>query len=310
MNEKRFCAQISRERQDPFIGLAVQAELWLLVEYNGPWERSAVLNNQLATPVQEWLRTVYRGNTPSRAMVLFIRQHMRPLSTIRCFVAVTREARRAIYKFQYECYEDLLSLDLPALKAGASHYDQYRFNEPLFLICTNGKHDMCCAKFGLPVYNECARLVGEQAWHCTHVGGDKYAANMVCLPHGIYYSRVTVPETTTILAASADNSLYLEKFRGRTCYPSLVQAADYYLRRQTEIYDLDAFRLVEIQPEGELCWWIHFRSTRDDTSYYLTIQHEEAEGACDGPCHCSGAAKNIRHSFLLKGYAEQKLIAV
>ena len=57
--------------------------------------------------------------------------------------------------------------------------------DPLVLVCTNGRHDPCCATFGRPL----ARVLREGArrddvWECSHIGGDRFAANIVILPEG------------------------------------------------------------------------------------------------------------------------------
>ena len=66
-----------------------------------------------------------------------------------------------------------------------------RAGAPLFVVCTHGKHDPCCARYGRPLFEALSEQVGaESAWQCTHVGGDRFAANAVCLPHGVYYGRV------------------------------------------------------------------------------------------------------------------------
>ena len=60
----------------------------------------------------------------------------------------------------------------------------------LHLVCTNGRHDPCCADFGRPVMRALTDAGAPDAWECSHVGGDRFAANIVCLPEGIYYGRV------------------------------------------------------------------------------------------------------------------------
>ena len=32
---------------------------------------------------------------------------------------------------------------------------------------------------------------GGRTWECTHLGGHRFAGNMVCLPDGVVYGRVT-----------------------------------------------------------------------------------------------------------------------
>ena len=131
-----------------------------------------------------------------------------------CFICISRESRQVLYKFQLNTYEELPTLNLAAILSGDASYDQYLYQQPLFLVCTHGKHDQCCAKFGIPIYNELAKHMGEQAWQCSHLGGDKFAANMLCLPHGIYYGYVSVADVQLIVEAYCQNQLYDKKYRG------------------------------------------------------------------------------------------------
>ena len=48
--------------------------------------------------------------------------------------------------------------------------------EPMLLVCTHGVHDTCCAVRGRPVAAALARRWPEATWECSHVGGDRFAA--------------------------------------------------------------------------------------------------------------------------------------
>src|SRR3546814_4969337 len=50
--------------------------------------------------------------------------------------------------------------------------------EHLHLVCTNGRHDPCCADFGRPVVRA-LRAAGVEVMESSHVGGDRFAANIV-----------------------------------------------------------------------------------------------------------------------------------
>ncbi|GHO92145.1 hypothetical protein KSF_021930 [Reticulibacter mediterranei] len=299
MENKHFCAHISRERQDPYIGLAAHAKVWVMLEYTDPWEWIAIYNNQLPEPTKTWLIALANSYATSQAITLFIRQHIRPLPTINCFVGITRPDREALYRFRFNSYKEVMGLDLAALEAGSPAYNSYLTTEPLYLVCTNGKHDMCCAKFGMPIHKEASRLAGEQVWHCSHCGGDQFAANLLCFPHGIYYSRVTVPEVATIIEADRQEQLYLEKCRGRSCYPPSVQAAEYYLRKQTGIYDLNAFRWLDTTDEDNGNTTVRFQSTSSGIINLMTIRHTERETNHAEAYRCDNTGKLTRQEFQL-----------
>lgn len=95
---------------------------------------------------------------------------------------------------------------------------------PLYLVCTHGRHDRCCATRGRPVAAALTAAYGDAVWECSHLGGDRFAANVLVLPEGHYLGRVE-PGT----AAAAVATLPAEHYRGRASLPSPVQAAQAYL---------------------------------------------------------------------------------
>ena len=62
--------------------------------------------------------------------------------------------------------------------------------EPIMLVCTHGVHDACCAIRGRPVAAALAAEWPGQVWECSHVGGDRFAPNVVLLPDGFYYGNL------------------------------------------------------------------------------------------------------------------------
>ena len=61
-------------------------------------------------------------------------------------------------------------------------------------MCTHGRHDACCAERGRPVAAALTAARPEQTWEVSHVGGDRFAANLLVLPEGLYYGQVTADE--------------------------------------------------------------------------------------------------------------------
>ncbi|MBO0791976.1 MAG: hypothetical protein J2P36_13655 [Ktedonobacteraceae bacterium] len=297
MVEKRFCAQISRDAGDPFIGTAARADTWLLIEYRGAWGRNEIESSELPDQVKSWIDRIQKPHVRTQ----LIKQDRHRSGHIIVYVAITQEQRQALYRFQFACYEDLLSLDLEALRNGHGRYEDYRYYDPLFLVCTHGKHDACCAKFGMPVYSELERLAGEFTWQSSHVGGDKFAANVLCFPHGIYYGRVAVSEVESIIASYWQLQLYLKKYRGRTCYQPMVQAADYFVRERTGQTDLRAFQLLEVRQITAERWWVSFESARDSTRHCLFLQ-EQVNEAPPYRTTCHADRKHISKAYHLSSY--------
>ncbi len=67
-------------------------------------------------------------------------------------------------------------------------------------------------------------------WESTHVGGDRFAATMVCLPSGIYYGRVTAEAAEHIVAEHDHGRVVLEHYRGRCTDVPVLQFAEHTVR--------------------------------------------------------------------------------
>jgi hypothetical protein len=167
---------------------------------------------------------------------------------IKLFMAHSREKNSTIYETTLGAYEDLLDRDIDSLFEEGTTESK----EPLFLICTNGEHDKCCGKFGMPVYMEAsAGKYGQNAWQATHLGGHRFASTFVCLPHGLYYGRVRDGKMAeAIFGEYKQGRIDLGSYRGRSCYSAPVQAAEYFLRRETGVRDISAFYLKDAKEEN------------------------------------------------------------
>ena len=67
----------------------------------------------------------------------------------------------------------------------------------------------------------------------THIGGDRFAGNLVCLPEGLYYGRVDREAAGSVLDEHLAGRLLLEHYRGRSIYTFPVQAAERSVREAT-----------------------------------------------------------------------------
>ena len=231
-------------------------ESWLLLEYPHVWRRNAIPESGLPQALRTSLDRIAR-RFPAHRQLLIRRQH-RASSPVRCFIAETREDRSRLTCFEADSYDDLARLDLAALPAGTPVI------QPLYLVCTHGTHDKCCAKLGLPVYAALREHAGESVWQCTHVGGDRFAANLVCLPQGIYYGRVDPRDAPAIADAFARGEIWLGNYRGRCCYPRAAQVAEYFLRVETGIRRIDDLRLRGIERPAEGEWRVRFAATEQE----------------------------------------------
>jgi hypothetical protein len=133
-------------------------------------------------------------------------------------------------------------------------------DEPLVAICAHGKHDQCCAVRGRKATTLIAERYPEATWECSHLGGDRFAATMIVLPHGLFYGRVDLAEDPAgIITRYTEGRVEPRHLRGRSSYPAEVQVAQHHARATLGDDRIDAFApldvveadgLVEVTLEG------------------------------------------------------------
>jgi hypothetical protein len=118
---------------------------------------------------------------------------------------------------------------------------------PLYLVCAHARHDACCALRGRPVAAALQSVRPGQVWETTHLGGDRFAANLLVLPTGELYGRVP-PALATALADATDAGNVLPALmRGRIGLAPLAQAAVIYAHEHLGIVARDAFTVGALE---------------------------------------------------------------
>lgn len=141
--------------------------------------------------------------------------------------------------------------------------------EPIYLVCTHGRHDACCAIQGRPAAAALAAAFPDRTWECSHIGGDRFAANLVFLPHSLFYGHVPSAEAVT-LATRYDEGFVVPKYlRGSGAHPSPVQAAQHFAREAGASLAIDALELSHLSRPTPTAWQIQL--TAGTTTYAVTL---------------------------------------
>jgi hypothetical protein len=119
--------------------------------------------------------------------------------------------------------------------------------DPLYLVCTNGRRDACCALFGRPLVTALS-AASPHVWESSHVGGHRFAANLVCLPEGLMYGRVTPAGGVALVEAHRSGRLDVRALRGRAAWPAAAQAAEIELRLHLGLDRIADVELVSVVP--------------------------------------------------------------
>ncbi len=104
----------------------------------------------------------------------------------------------------------------------------------LVFVCTDGRHDRCCAEHGRPVL-EALRASAPLEWsvlESSHIGGHRFAANCLALPSGQVYGRLAPQDVAPLATALAEHRLYLPRYRGRWGLSEPAQATEVWLHER------------------------------------------------------------------------------
>lgn len=238
------CSVESLARNDPLYGTASAGRAWFLLELDGPWGPSALLDS--ATVLDPNLgRTIARRFEKAGFRTAAIRRPGRrpPTPRWRWFIAQSGEGMEALHRGEVDGPDGYLDIALDGS-------DGDPCDGPLVVVCAHGRHDQCCAVRGRRAAAAIAQRYPDITWECSHLGGDRFAATMLVLPEGLCYGRVDSTDAAELVRRYLDGRLDNEFLRGRTSLPNPVQAAQYFARAHTGEDRIDALSALDVEHRG------------------------------------------------------------
>jgi (2Fe-2S) ferredoxin len=118
---------------------------------------------------------------------------------------------------------------------------------PMLLVCTHSARDRCCATRGRPIARELASAYPDQVWESSHLGGHRFAGNLLSVPDGYLYGRLDVDSARAVADAALAGRVVPEHLRGRTTLGPAEQAAEVAVRRASGVDGVDAVRVLSRQ---------------------------------------------------------------
>ncbi|MCR6033170.1 sucrase ferredoxin [Nocardioides sp. zg-579] len=245
------CSAASVERGEAPAGTASTVRAFLLIEHPGPWGVEALRDARLPDGLGP---RIAAAAAAARVRPLLVRRPARTrgegsAAGLRVIAASCLPGGTRLESGVLDDPHQVLDLDLVSLRAGGSSgLDPH--DGTVLAVCTHGRHDACCAELGRPVAAALAAAHPEETWEVSHIGGDRYAGNLLLLPDGLYYGRLDPDAAIAVAAATARGHVELDHLRGRTAYPMAVQAAEVALRRALGETRRDAVRWTGRSVEG------------------------------------------------------------
>ena len=130
----------------------------------------------------------------------------------------------------------------------------------------------------------------DRVWECSHIGGDRFAANVVVLPDSLYFGRVEPDSALPLLRALNAGRLDLSCYRGRTSLTLAEQAVEHFVRRELEVDMIDAIAFGD-RDDGAFVVHLGERTVRVHVKRHMVSVAE--------PLTCHGRPNQLVPSFEL-----------
>ena len=276
------CAIASAQRDEPIFATASQVRRWLLVEVRGSWGRDAIANTDLGRHVDDDWRDRLRAE---RIRVVAIRRDLDRVAHHPLRVFYVDSGAATVWRRDVAGLHNVMHATTPLPGAVSSAPGWERHDDHVVLVCTNGKHDSCCATFGRPVVRALRTSPSaESVWECSHIGGDRFAGNVVLLPEGVYFGRCTPESAEAMVDRYRAGQLDLDHYRGRSTLSYMHQAAEYFTRRELGLSARDA--VVSVRRLGEPADGRFVVTLSNSTRATVTVRRSIEPAA--SPLTCTG----------------------
>jgi hypothetical protein len=252
------CSDSARLRGDDLVGTAAPARRWLLVEHPGPWAVDAWAGSGVSREVRA--RLDHEVARAGGRVQLIRRPGRQTTSPQRAWAAVGDGvgSRGAVWG-AWRTDSDLLDA-VPALRSSAHHTrPPTTAGDAVLLVCTHGRKDVCCAVRGRPIAAALQQIWPEQTWECSHVGGDRFAGNVVVLPDGAYYGNLDASSAVEVVRGHLHGAVPVDHLRGLSADPPVAQVAIAAAHREHGPAPIRAFATSGVRQVGEDRWQVTLR---------------------------------------------------
>jgi len=267
------CTELAEARGESLAGTASRADRFVLVEFPTPWPGKAV------EVFDDTLRTELAAVAASaKAKILLVRRHGQRTGESRQWAVTDARARKVMWG-SWEVQSDLVDL-VRQVEAPSDDWS----SDPVVLVCTHALHDACCGVRGRPVAAALTESHGDLVWESSHLGGHRFAANVVMALDGTYYGRAHALSAPAIVSAHLDGVVTVDALRGTSWMDPAAQVVAVEALRRWGPASAEAVTNASAEPVGERRWRVELIGSAPlperITAEVVSVAGDDAQLSC------------------------------
>lgn len=224
---RQFCSVYAQEQGDDPLGSAWAMRRMLALELALPWPNSYFEAREFPAGLGETLEARWEDH-PDTGMMAFAPDpaHARPgYARVIDFrypepphAAAERREHLVPQAILGEFFAGIFVDDPAALALPGVETVEFAGRD--LFVCTHGTVDVCCAKFGYPLYRALHRIAGERpegdvrVWRASHFGGHRFAATLIDWPEGRFWGFMTPEAGRALIERTGDVAALRGQYRG------------------------------------------------------------------------------------------------
>ena len=223
---QRLCSLFSSENGETPFATATNCTQWLFIELKEPWEKDIEKSKHFPKEVSSVLKRVRgRGNQVRLQCILPDSEYSVDGYTRVIYFSLD-EGASIFQKKEYllkpvrvASLVEALLVEPKGLKRFDAEQQAESTNRDIF-VCTHGKYDVCCGRFGYLAYQTLRTNYGSskennlRVWRVSHLGGHRFAPNILDMPEGNNWARMSQKDLGTIIIRDEPVSEIRHCYRG------------------------------------------------------------------------------------------------
>jgi hypothetical protein len=230
MSDLNYCSVLSRNSAEPLAGSAPFARHFVFITWPKKYWQYEALEAKGGFPqgLKKWMKEQSEVN--GKISIRLVSRAGLSQDKVEIY----------IYPEKY-CYSNVLPSQIPAVLESyfrdgiTAAFSPAPIEGEQIFICTHGRHDKCCAKFGQELadkmrYHVSRQKTAVEVWDSSHLGGHRFAATMIDFPTGRAYGHLSADELPNYLASRKAAQVYGRAYRGSVFLSGLEQVAEAHVQ--------------------------------------------------------------------------------